>query len=640
MKRLFFACLFFSSIAFGQIDTVRQSDTPNQGRVRINQSLNYLGQSILGRRVDTTGWGGLRRPILVLQGDTVWVAKEGIIVGADSNDIIMMYSTDSLGRFAKEYQVYKAPTTPMVTGVNDNTLGKLGVFSGADATTLWYGSMAKDSNGVLVYGYAYGGSQLRYVTSSDNGKTWSSFSIAASAPTGHTFEACSFGITPTGTWVFIGREDTLESQTKCLRLRSYRSTNAGSTWTLTDTITTTMSAGITGGIKHFSDSTLISTYSEGDFGYASLDTLYGLPSNMDTTYIKVVKSTDDGVTWSAPIIAYAHHDSVYQLNQPWLDEPAVAIDGSDHALILCRNPDYGTSQLVSEDSGATWTFVGVVGQTNCGPGAYSANPTVDVTTVNDSTFLFVVGYRLMHLGSGGGNAGKIGYTHFLSGPWNEIKDNATFGWSTFIPPTYSEYGDCGARRIAVTNDSCIAMVQMQGGSYYRITPAVVADSRAGWMLSGRKSSQYRPMQSYVWNDRIMLTTTTWDELFDFSIMSVPQYDSVTTFAIGAIPVVRVTAYISDIGGADTTWVKIVDVNDITMPSGTADGLSWIFTDGVDYVADFSWGTWFPTKLRDAGGGTVLGQFEKQVARCIVKIKSSGNNATLYNLGFHFGYIYQ
>jgi hypothetical protein len=240
MKRLLLVLLLISSVGYSQVDTVRTTDTPNQGRMKINQSLNYLSTTLLGRPVDTTGWNGYRHPILVLQGDTVWVTKEGILVGADSLDILMLARPDSMGKFAKETQVFKAPMTPMATGVNSAALGKAGVFYGADETTLWYGSLAKDSNGVLVYGYCYGGTQVRYKTSIDNGKTWSDLVIVATAPTGHTYEQCSFGITPTGAWVFLAREDSSQEWytgsdlvTKCLKINVLRSTDSGVTWTLT-----------------------------------------------------------------------------------------------------------------------------------------------------------------------------------------------------------------------------------------------------------------------------------------------------------------------------------------------------------------------------------------------------------------------
>ena len=295
MKRLLFALLFATGIASAQVvrvDTTLTTDTPNQGRIKYNNSLIRLQNSLYGRTVDTSGLSAMRRPILVLQGDTVWVAKEGVMVGADTNDVLSLVRADSIGRFARENQVLVAPTDPFITGSNLPNLGKKGVFSGADGTTLWYGNLGKSSAGVLVYGYAYGGSQLRYRTSSDNGKTWSDFGIVVSASTSHTFEQCSFGITPTGAWVFLGREDTLVSQTKCVRIKSVRSTNSGASWTVTDTIATIMSAGITSGVKSLSDGTLIAAFSEGCFGYASLDALYGV-SNHDTTYVRVIKSTDD-----------------------------------------------------------------------------------------------------------------------------------------------------------------------------------------------------------------------------------------------------------------------------------------------------------------------------------------------------------
>jgi hypothetical protein len=393
------------------------------------------------------------------------------------------------------------------------------------------------------------------------------------------------------------------------------------------------------------DGTLISAYSEGCFGYLTLDSLYHHPAGFDTTKIKVVKSTDDGVTWGSPIVAYAHHDSVYQLNEPWLDEPAIAVDANDNMVILCRNPDYGTSQLVSSDAGVTWTFVGVVGQTNCGPGVYSSNPTTDILMVNDSTFMFVVGYRLNHLGSGSGNAGKVGYTHFLTGTWNDIKDNSTFGWSTFISPTYSDYGDCGARRIVLTNDSSIAMVQMQGGSFYRITPAEVAASRAGWILSNGQSSQYRPIQTYTFPDRLILSNTTYSTLNVFNIMSTPEFDSLTTLAVGAIPVISVSAQFDDAGGTDTAWVKLTDVNDITMRS-TPDSLMFMYIDALTGIpgvrmgiGEQKWNTWFPTRLLNSAGTVQLGQFEKANARVYLKAKSS-NGSILNCVTIHMGYIYK
>jgi len=530
-------------------------------------------------------------------------------------------------------------TAPLLTGNNTSPLGRVGTFSGASATTLWYGHVDKTSDGTLVYGYAYGGTQLRFRTSTDNGKTWSDFTSAIDAPDDHIFNGSTFGITPSGAWVFLSSDDTTAlagSYVKALRIRSFRSTDQGNTWSVTDSIATTMAIDLTSGITSLSDGTLLAAYGEGAFSYYMLDTLYGSPANHDTTYIRVIRSTDDGVTWSAPTVAYAHHDSVYQLNEPFLTEPAIAADASDHVVMICRNPDYGTSQLVSADGGVTWTFSGVIGQTNCGPGAFSSNSTSDLLTLNDSTFMAVVGYRLNQDGPGT-DAGKIGYLHILTGTWNEIQ-NATFGWNTFVPPTHVEYGDAGAHRAVIANDTTLVLIQLQGGRAYRMTPPEIVKARANWVLSGKESMQFRPIQTYNFADRLIIYNTDWATLYSFNIMTPPQYDSVATSAIGAIPVIGFSAFFDDAGGTDTAWVKLSDANNITMPSN-ADSLYYQYVDGTTYSSEFRWQTWFPTKLRNASGTSVLGQFEKQIAPVYIKAKSS-HNSILNSIEIHMGYIYK
>jgi hypothetical protein len=94
MKRLLILLLLCSS-AYGQRwDSTKTSDTPNQGRTKFNEGIkNYVA----GKRVDTTGWSALTRPVLMLQGDTLWVAKSGVIVGSDSARVPYMATSDSMG---------------------------------------------------------------------------------------------------------------------------------------------------------------------------------------------------------------------------------------------------------------------------------------------------------------------------------------------------------------------------------------------------------------------------------------------------------------------------------------------------------------------------------------------------------------
>jgi hypothetical protein len=95
MKRLLILLLLCST-AYGQKwDSTKTSDTPNQGRIKFNDGIaNYVA----GKRVDTTGLSALTRPIMVLQGDTMWVVKNGIIVGADSSYLTYMATSDSIGK--------------------------------------------------------------------------------------------------------------------------------------------------------------------------------------------------------------------------------------------------------------------------------------------------------------------------------------------------------------------------------------------------------------------------------------------------------------------------------------------------------------------------------------------------------------
>lgn len=563
----------------------------------------------------------------------------GSIVGNVSDNAALTTALRAKADAAVLDRYVSGESAPLVTGSNVGTLGAIGRFSGASSTTLWYGHLAKDTDGSIYYGYVYDGSQGRTMKTTDNGKTWQSFVTQFTVGTNHTTGGCSFGITKSGTWVYLYSEDTAGSPySKQLALKAIRSTNKGASWSSPATIPTTKPFGVTSGIMEFSDGTLMAAYAEGFYGYrGALVSLYGTPAGWDTTKIMVVKSTDGGASWGTPKTAYAHHDSVYQLNEPFLDEPGGAVDVHDNAVLICRTPDYGTGQLVSTDQGETWTYSGIIGQTNCGPGVYSNNSSPDLLMVNDSTFMAIVGYRL-NMDGPGTDAGKVGYMHILTGTWREIQD-AAFGWSTFIPPTYVEYGDAGAHRGVISHDTTLVLVQLQGGRTYRMTPAEVTKARANWVLSSKESMQFRPSQTYNFPERLLVSNSSYGTLYTFNIMTPPQYDSITSAAVGAIPVVYVSINAEDAAGADTLWVKLTDANDITMPAQGSDSLLYVITGGTDYVSDFPAKMWFPTKLRNAGGTSVLGQFEKQIAPVHIKAKAV-QSPVLNSIELHFGYVYK
>jgi hypothetical protein len=254
----------------------------------------------------------------------------------------------------------------------------------------------------------------------------------------------------------------------------------------------------------------------------------------------------------------------------------------------------------------------------------------------------IVGYRL-NMDGPGTESGKIGYVHILTGTWNDIQD-ATFGWSTFVPPTYMPYGDAGAHRGVITNDSCLVMVQLQGGTFYRMTPAELASVRSTWIQSGKESMQYRPMQTLTFPDRIILTNTTYSTLYKVHPFGMPQRDSIATLAIGAIPVISVVAQMADAGGTDTAWIKLTDKNDLTMLSN-GDSLVYQWVDGLTGVLgsmtnyNLPWKTYFPTRLRDASGSVVLGQFERPAMDLEIRAKSS-HSSIIESIIINIGFIYK
>lgn len=94
MKRLLPILMLVSSLAFGQAwDSTQTTDTPRGGMYKFNAGIKGY---ILGKKADTTGISGFSHPIMVLQGDSLWVAKEGIEVGADSGYVTFMVDGDSL----------------------------------------------------------------------------------------------------------------------------------------------------------------------------------------------------------------------------------------------------------------------------------------------------------------------------------------------------------------------------------------------------------------------------------------------------------------------------------------------------------------------------------------------------------------
>jgi hypothetical protein len=188
------------------------------------------------------------------------------------------------------------------------------------------------------------------------------------------------------------------------------------------------------------------------------------------------------------------------------------------------------------------------------------------------------------------------------------------------------------------------MVQMQGGTYYRFTPAEAASMRASWVQSSRYSSQYRPIQIYNFPERFIISNTAYSTLNAFKIFSAPEFDSISTAAIGAIPVLSIGAHFDDAGGTDTAWIRLTDINDITMPS-TEDSLVFMYIDATTGVpgvrmgiGEQKWLTWFPTRLKNSSG-TILGQFERPYATAYLKAKST-NGSILNSLTIHMGYIYK
>jgi hypothetical protein len=513
--------------------------------------------------------------------------------------------------------------------------GVIGRLPGSTATTQWYGHLAKTSAGLIVYGYAYGGAQLRCRTSRDDGRTWSDFRAVHDVAPGHITGGASFGITSRGVWIFLFSEDTAaKPYPKNLALRSIRSTDEGVTWSAPVTIPTTMPFGITGGIAEFPDGTLITAYAEGFYGYTTFTGLYGNPRNADTTYIRILKSTDGGAHWGPPVTAYAHHQAKYQLNRPFLDEPAIAVDRKGRAVIICRTPDYGTGELTSADGGAAWQYRGIIGQTNCGPGVYSNNAAPCLMTFHDSLFVAIVGYRLNADGPGT-EAGKAGWMHILRGTWDEIR-NATIGWSTLLPPSRVEYGDAAAHRGIVASDGALVMVQMQGGRVYHMQDREMAGARKEWLGMSTKGMRYWALPDHVWEGRVSPQRLLTDTLFTFVLRTPPPRDPSVAAVIGAIPVIDVAAVFAKSGRRDTAWVTLSDVNGIVMPSGE-DSLQFRLVAGMKPRPVYQWRTWFPTRLRDASGNVILGQFEKPLASVHVRVRSTPG-VVLRSIRIRMGYI--
>jgi len=135
MKRLLFVLLLISSVASAQtIDTVLTTDTPNQGRVKINAAM----QKLYGYRVDTTGLADATRPILVLQGDSMWVVKDGVINGATQYRQLYMATDDSIASLPQS--IY-----------NVKVYGAVGNGSTSDLAAIRSAIAAADSGSIIHF---------------------------------------------------------------------------------------------------------------------------------------------------------------------------------------------------------------------------------------------------------------------------------------------------------------------------------------------------------------------------------------------------------------------------------------------------------------------------------------------------------
>lgn len=110
MKRLvfflIFACTFTASSQVGKRLTNMTKVQGDTVQATVLIAPGFSPSTIAGYPYDLTGIESLSRPILRLEEDGVWRPKEGIIVGADSTDVLYMATADSIAKLPQS--IYNA----------------------------------------------------------------------------------------------------------------------------------------------------------------------------------------------------------------------------------------------------------------------------------------------------------------------------------------------------------------------------------------------------------------------------------------------------------------------------------------------------------------------------------------------------
>lgn len=234
----------------------------------------------------------------------------------------------------------------------DDNLPVTPTFVANTSTFDAFGVLGKLANGTLLYAYREGASHvgaadfgiLRYRTSTDGGATWSAATTIATEAS-VDLRNLGGGVTPTGRFViFYTRYNPAGAVSYSVASR-YSDDN-GATWSSPYTLTTT---GMTNAHPH---GALIRT----DDGQL-LMSWYG--DDATTFYSYVAKSTDDGATWSAPIVVISGLAATAS-NSRFTESSFVALGGG--VVLGLVRADNGTAftQVISTDNGANWSSQGQV----------------------------------------------------------------------------------------------------------------------------------------------------------------------------------------------------------------------------------------------------------------------------------------
>lgn len=212
-------------------------------------------------------------------------------------------------------------------------------------------------DGTLVITYRQGAQETsndgvcKLQTSTDQGQTWSAQSTIASLG-GADVRACTGGVTPTGRLVLFYRIITSGVFTS----QDYiYSDDKGVTWSapVVMNIAPGTAAQPYGGMIVLGNGVLQASFYSTD----------AVPTN----YSQVTRSTDNGVTWSAPITV------VGSTTNQFTEGTFIYLGGSVvFGLLRCDNNNREMEQVISKDNGLTWTDVGAFTPSiNTGPLGYN-----------------------------------------------------------------------------------------------------------------------------------------------------------------------------------------------------------------------------------------------------------------------------